>query len=247
MDAREFDGAQRKLNEILLSMASLQDGLDILDVGCGFGGTLETINEQRSHCRLTGVNIDSRQLALCNQIPATNYNSLDWVQADACHLPFNDNSFDRLLCFEAMFHFPSRRQFFMEASRILRPGGIMVASDITMHKTSVVTDNSAEAMESIIRKWYGPWPDFWVKDADHKELATNASLACMGMVDASTNTLPSHYFTAPGDSRDNFKYDDSMAGAAVILRWLHDNSVMRYWYMRFDKLDGSNEVGDEQD
>jgi ubiquinone/menaquinone biosynthesis C-methylase UbiE len=235
MNPDEFEYAQRKLNETILAMASLENDLDIIDIGCGFGGTLQSINEQYSSCQLTGINIDSRQLDICNQMHGENHNSMNWVLADACNLPFADNSFDRLLCLEAMFHFVSRRQFFMEASRILKPGGVMVASDITMHKTNISTGFSEDYIESVIRKWYGPWPDFWGKDAEHKELASNASLASTGMYDATANTLPTHCFTAPGLDMDNFQPDESPAGAAAMLHWLHKNKMMRYWYLRFDK------------
>jgi len=47
-----------------------------------------------------------------------------------CRLPFPDASFNHVLCVEAMFHFASRRTFFAEAARVLKPGGAMVASDI---------------------------------------------------------------------------------------------------------------------
>ena len=37
-----------------------------------------------------------------------------------------------VLSIEAMFHFAARRRFFAEAARVLRPGGVLVASDIVL-------------------------------------------------------------------------------------------------------------------
>ncbi|HVO88548.1 MAG TPA: class I SAM-dependent methyltransferase [Casimicrobiaceae bacterium] len=48
---------------------------------------------------------------------------VEWRQADAMHLPFDDGSFDAVICqFAAMF-FPDKPKAFSEARRVLRPGG----------------------------------------------------------------------------------------------------------------------------
>jgi SAM-dependent methyltransferase len=48
---------------------------------------------------------------------------VEWRQADAMQLPFDDASFDAVVCqFGAMF-FPDKRKAFAEARRVLRPGG----------------------------------------------------------------------------------------------------------------------------
>lgn len=51
---------------------------------------------------------------------------VDWRQADAMKLPFEDNAFDAVVCqFGAMF-FPDKAAAFSEAYRVLRPGGSFV-------------------------------------------------------------------------------------------------------------------------
>ena len=53
---------------------------------------------------------------------------IEWRQADALALPFNDASFDVVCCqFGAMF-FPDRIAGYVEARRVLRPGGRFVFS-----------------------------------------------------------------------------------------------------------------------
>ncbi len=79
---------------------------------------------------LTGLNIDARQLAAAEaQTKPANGNKIGWVEADACRLPFEDNSFDRVLAVECIFHFPSREKFLAEAARVLKPGGYLAVSD----------------------------------------------------------------------------------------------------------------------
>lgn len=49
-----------------------------------------------------------------------------WQQADAQQLPFDDGSFDLVICqFGAMF-FPDRPKAFAEARRVLKPGGMLL-------------------------------------------------------------------------------------------------------------------------
>lgn len=51
---------------------------------------------------------------------------VEWRQADAMQLPFEDESFDAVVCqFGAMF-FPDKAKAFAEARRVLRPGGVFV-------------------------------------------------------------------------------------------------------------------------
>ncbi|MGC4094428.1 MAG: class I SAM-dependent methyltransferase [Polyangiaceae bacterium] len=53
---------------------------------------------------------------------------VEWRQADALSLPFEDASFDLVVCqFGAMF-FPDKAQGFAEARRVLRPGGTFLFS-----------------------------------------------------------------------------------------------------------------------
>ena len=51
---------------------------------------------------------------------------VQWRQADAMQLPFDDESFDVVVCqFGAMF-FPDKPQAFREAARVLRPSGLFL-------------------------------------------------------------------------------------------------------------------------
>jgi SAM-dependent methyltransferase len=224
----DFARAQARLDAILLDMAGLADGQQILDVGCGFGGTLQSIDRRHAHMHLTGVNLDPRQLELCRQIASIHRNRLVWEEADACRLPFADCTFDRVLCIEAMFHFASRRDFFAEAARVLRPGGILVASDIVLVDSAAPLDP-----EASLREGYGPWPDPWSREGDYDALA--ADLRSTLRIDATRNTFPSHRYTCPPSLDENRDPGSPALRAALMLRKLHREGHLKYWYLRFDK------------
>ena len=122
--------SMERLCQLMLGLAEVGPKQDVLDTGCGFGGTLAAIDEKHSPISLTGLNIDERQLEVARErVTASPGNRLEFVQGDACAMTFPDNSFDRVLAVECIFHFPSRPAFFDHAARVLRPGGSLTLSD----------------------------------------------------------------------------------------------------------------------
>jgi len=56
------------------------------------------------------------------------------VVGDAARLPIADGTVDGVISVEAAFHFRSRRAFCDECYRVLRPGGVLSTSDISVQR-----------------------------------------------------------------------------------------------------------------
>ena len=98
----------------------------ILDVACGVGGTTAYLKERFPNAEVHGINISKEQIKLCERrVPGAHFQVMRAEQ-----LLFDDSTFDAVICVEAALHFKGRHEFFVEALRVLRPGGEMVISDM---------------------------------------------------------------------------------------------------------------------
>jgi SAM-dependent methyltransferase len=147
-DPGEAPVAVRRLVRRLAS--ELPTRADLLDVGNGLGAQDVVISEATEARSLTGLNITLSQL----QAGRANLQAAGakGVNGDACRMPFRSGSFDGVISVEAAFHFRSRADFFAEAFRVLRPGGVFAMSDVpTMRRPRTVPE--AVAGLSQLRVW----------------------------------------------------------------------------------------------
>lgn len=102
-----------------------QAGARILDVGCGTGASVAWL---RSHHGLQATGIDpSRKLV---EEARKAHPGLPVLRGRAESLPFGDVSLDGLLCECVLSLVPDASQALKEFFRVLRPGGLMILSDI---------------------------------------------------------------------------------------------------------------------
>lgn len=159
-DPGRYFAAAEALTEHILTVGEVGDGRRVLDVGCGFGGTLDHVRRRNPSNHLAGINIDERQLrhgrALLAAESEPGARPIPFITADGCRLPVADASLDHVLAVECVFHFPSRKTFFAEAARALKPGGTLALSDFIVMpgqlKAVALAMSSAAISEDV---WYG--------------------------------------------------------------------------------------------
>ena len=184
--AADFARAAERLCRRICDAAKPKPGMDVLDVGCGFGGTIASLDERIHPLRLTGLNIAKRQLVRARRLVVPHEgNQIAFVEGDACKLPFRASSFDVVLAVECVFHFSSRAAFLRQAARVLRPGGRLVLSDFVATGKAVEGPIPADLVERVVR-FYGSGSV--VTLADYRALAREVGLE-MGVVDDVTRGM----------------------------------------------------------
>ena len=74
---------------------------------------------------------------------------VEWRQADAMQLPFDDGEFDAVVCQFGVMFFPSKSKAFSEARRVLRPGGVFLFNVWDRIEENEFADTVTTALESL--------------------------------------------------------------------------------------------------
>lgn len=234
-DRKEFNDAADRLCRIIVDQVDLSEGCKLADVGCGFGGTIDSINKACSGLDIIGLNIDPRQIEVAeSRVKASNGNQIKFIIGDACALPFEDASLDALLAIECIFHFPDREKFFAEATRVLKPGGKFAFSDfVPIKKMDGKGKRIREMFERSVSTHFGDGSEALTL-RQYNELARSYNLKSTCEMDVTANTMPT--FTALFDRIDWRRKGAFSSWFARRILWFSQKSgEVRYTILGYQK------------
>ena len=119
--------AQLQLIEHLAQLANVKHGSDILDIGCGFGGSSLYLAKHYS-ASVTGITISSVQVEMAIQAAARKQLDAKFLLMDAETMNFQ-KQFDLLWSVESISHYQNCQGFFDSAAKLLKPGGSFAITD----------------------------------------------------------------------------------------------------------------------
>ncbi len=112
----------------VLSELEKEEFTDLLDCGCGPAPMLTLLHEKYPKKNFTGIDLTPEMIAVAK---AKNMENVDLLVGDCENLPFEDESFDVVICCQSFHHYPNVQNFFNSVFRVLRPGGRLVLRDMT--------------------------------------------------------------------------------------------------------------------
>jgi phosphoethanolamine N-methyltransferase len=106
-------------------------GLEVMDIGCGIGGVDVLLARDYGAKSVTGLDVEEPLILRSRERAARLGLSdrLTFQRVEPGPLPFADASFDAVFSKDSMIHIPDKEALFAEVLRVLRPGGMFLASD----------------------------------------------------------------------------------------------------------------------
>ena len=74
---------------------------------------------------------------------------VQWRQADAMQLPFDDETFDAVVCQFGVMFFPDKAKAFSEVRRVLRPGGVFIFNAWDRIEENEFADTITDALATL--------------------------------------------------------------------------------------------------
>ena len=106
--------------------AQLRDGLDILELGCGWGSFTLWMAEQFPNAKITGVSNSATQRAhILAQAEARGLNNVNIITQDVNQLELAPAQFDRVVSVEMFEHVRNYQKLFERISTWLKPTGLL--------------------------------------------------------------------------------------------------------------------------
>ena len=133
-----------RLQQLMISKLRLQEGMTVVDVGCGFGALMRRVARETG-VRVVGINNNEHQL---EEARRRNYEAgldrlIDCIKCNMMDMSsIAAGSFDRGYAIESTCHTPDRVKAFAEIFRLLKPGALFWGQEMCM--TDDFDPNSGE-------------------------------------------------------------------------------------------------------
>ena len=129
IDALHIRG--REATEDLSRLARINSGDDLLDAGCGIGGTSRYLAASTG-AHVSGVDLTEEYIGVAKMLSERVGLSdrTDFRQGNVLDLPFDAGSFDVVWTEHVQMNISDKAGFYGELYRVLRPGGTLAFHDI---------------------------------------------------------------------------------------------------------------------
>lgn len=111
----------------LIDRAQPKPEENALDIACGTGVVTRLAAERIATGRVVGLDFNAGMLAVARRGTSAGV-SIDWREGSALELPFEDGSFDIVLCQLGLQFFPDKPLALREMHRVLAPAGRVALS-----------------------------------------------------------------------------------------------------------------------
>ncbi|HEY6423090.1 MAG TPA: methyltransferase domain-containing protein [Pseudonocardiaceae bacterium] len=131
LDVRARIEGEARVKQVIAALLEPRAGLTVLDVGTGTGDdALQLAGLVAPGGKVVGLDHSTEMIGEARRRASGSGLPIEFVQGDAHALDFADESFDRCRCDRVLIHVTDPVTAVREMARVVRPGGLVVASDI---------------------------------------------------------------------------------------------------------------------
>ncbi len=156
----EFHVRGKAVSEELFSQIELTQDSQVLDLGCGLGGTCRMLAE-KYNCTVHGIDYSEQHIETAASLSELIgfQNKTLFTQADATQLPYPSEEFDLIITQHVQMCIEDKQRLYSEIKRVLKKGGQLIYYDVFKKN-----DNSLN------------YPLPWVDDQNNNHLITSDQL-----------------------------------------------------------------------
>jgi ubiquinone/menaquinone biosynthesis C-methylase UbiE len=172
----------------LVARLSLPEDASVLELACGTGILTRRLRDRLGpRARLVASDLNAAMMDYASgKFRAEE--SVEWKQADATDLPFDDQSFDGVACQFGLMFFPDKERALRETYRLLKPGGVFLFSVWD----KIETNDLPYIAHTIIAKFFDDKPpDFYeVPFSFHDPKTIKSLVSTTGFKQLQVSVLP---------------------------------------------------------
>lgn len=185
--------AQIDLIAELLDWGQVNSPQQILDAGCGVGGSSRYLAQQYPGAEAVGITLSpvQAQRASDRTAAAGLGERVRFEVANALETPFPDQQFDLIWSLESGEHFPNKVKFLQECYRLLKPGGQLLMATWCHRPTDSLagplTPLERQHLDGIYRNYALPYV---ISLPEYAEIAENCGFQAIRTADWSEAVPP---------------------------------------------------------
>ncbi len=187
----QIDLIEELLNWSGVKNSELPPNAQILDAGCGIGGSSLYLADKFPSSQVTGITLSPVQ-ANRARARATEFgldSRTEFQVADALSMPFESDRFDLIWSLESGEHMPDKSKFLAECLRVLKPNGKLIFATWCHRETALkpLSINEKQHLQRIYDVYCLP---FVISLSEYKAIAQNLQFQNINTVDWSEQVAP---------------------------------------------------------